>query len=402
MRKITGIFTGLLLMLAAGAQASQKIVSYESAFRGGAIIKSVESIGGQVTRQFKLIDALVAIFPDNIKDASIYSLAGVTSVEEDRYIKWIESEPRSMNAVALPSLADAMRTVRANAGWEASLPAAVRPVIDPNDKEIPWGVKRVNAAGLWNFTEGAGIKVAIIDTGIDYTHPDLKANYAGGYNTIVTTATPLDDHGHGTHVAGTVAAVRNGTGVVGIAPRASIYAVKVLDKNGSGSYSNVMAGIEWAAQNKMQVINMSLGGGGVDEPMKKMMTAAYEAGVTIVCAAGNDSGPVNYPAKYPEAIAVSASDSSDKLASFSSKGPEIAVIAPGVNIYSTGKGGGYKTMSGTSMACPHVAGLAALAISAGASTPAAAREALVKAATKLPGLKPTDQGAGMIDASKFQ
>ncbi len=402
MRKLTVIFAGLLFAFAAAAQASQKIVSYESAFRGGAIVKSVESIGGQVTRQFKLIDALVAIFPDNIKDASIYSLAGVTSVEEDKYIKWIESEPLSMNAVALPSLANAMRTVRANAGWEASLPAAVRPVIDPNDKEIPWGVKRVNAAGLWNFTEGAGIKVAIIDTGIDYTHPDLKANYAGGYNTIVTTAPPLDDHGHGTHVAGTVAAVRNATGVVGVAPRASIYAVKVLDKNGSGSYSNVMAGIEWAAQNKMQVINMSLGGGGVDEPMKKMMTAAYEAGVTIVCAAGNDSGPVNYPAKYPEAIAVSASDSSDKLASFSSKGPEIAVIAPGVNIYSTGKGGGYKTMSGTSMACPHVAGLAALAISAGASTPAAAREALVKAAAKLPGLKPTDQGAGMIDAAKFQ
>ncbi|MDA8131461.1 MAG: S8 family serine peptidase, partial [Elusimicrobia bacterium] len=121
----------------------------------------------------------------------------------------------------------------------------------------------------------------------------------------------------------------------------------------------------------------------------------------VVCAAGNDSGPVNYPAKYPEAIAVSASDSSDKLAYFSSKGPEIAVIAPGVNVYSVKKGGGYTSMSGTSMASPHVAGLAALAIGAGAHGPDAVRAALTRAATKLPGLKPTDQGAGLVDAFKL-
>jgi len=391
MRKLTGILAGALLMFSAHAQASQKIISFEAAYRDGAIVKSVEKLGGKVTRQFQLIDALVAVFPDSVRNSLISGLEGVTGVDEDKYIKWIESSP-------LPTMENVMNIVRTGEGWTAPAIPAAKLDADP---EIPWGVKRVNAAGAWNFTEGAGVKVAVIDTGVDYNHPDLAANYKGGYNTIITTATPLDDHGHGTHVAGTIAALRNATGVVGVAPKAEIYGVKVLDKNGSGSYSNVMAGIEWAALNGMNVINMSLGGGGANAPMQKIMTAAYKAGVAIVCAAGNDSGAVNYPAKYAEAIAVSASDSADKLASFSSKGPELAVIAPGVNIYSTKLGGGYRSMSGTSMACPHVAGLAALAIGAGASTPDAVRSALTNAATLLPGLKPTDQGAGLVDAAKF-
>ncbi|PIU19734.1 MAG: peptidase S8 [Elusimicrobia bacterium CG08_land_8_20_14_0_20_59_10] len=395
MRKMTTILAGALLMLAAHAQAAQKVISFEAAYRDGAIVKSVESIGGKVLRQFKLIDALSAVFPDNIKDAAIYSLEGVTGVEEDKYINWLESTELSMNSVPLPGLKSAMSTI--NAGLELPLP-----VSRTDDPEIPWGIERVNAAGAWNFTEGAGIKVAVIDTGVDYTHPDLKGNYAGGYNTILTTQTPMDDHGHGTHVSGTIAAVKNASGVVGVAPRALIYGVKVLDRNGSGSYSNVMAGIEWAALNKMDVINMSLGGGGAMEAMQKIMTAAHEAGVTIVCAAGNDSGAVNYPAKYPESIAVSASDSSDRLAYFSSRGPEIAVIAPGVNIYSARLGGGYRTMSGTSMSCPHVAGLAALAIGAGAGTPDEVREKLTGAAVLLPGLKPTDQGAGLVNAANLR
>ncbi|MEI6424186.1 MAG: S8 family peptidase [Lentisphaerota bacterium] len=244
------------------------------------------------------------------------------------------------------------------------------------------------------------MKVAIIDTGMDYTHPDLAAHYAGGYNAIVSTATPLDDHGHGTHVSGTIGAIKDSVGVVGIAPNARLYAVKVLDAKGSGSYSNIVDGIQWAVDNKIQVINMSLGGGSGTPALQKVMEAADKAGVTIVCAAGNDSGPVNYPAKYPQSIAVSASDSSDKLASFSSRGAEIAFIAPGVNVPSTYKGSAYKTMSGTSMASPHVAGLAAIAVAGGANTPAKVKAALKKAASSL-GMKPTEEGAGMIDASKL-
>ncbi|HCE98601.1 MAG: hypothetical protein A2X34_08585 [Elusimicrobia bacterium GWC2_51_8] len=398
MKKILGIFAGTLLIPVVYAHASQKIISFETAYRGGPIVKSVESLGGRVTKQFQIIDALVAVFPDSVKDAGIYSLKGITNVEEDRYIKWIEEV--SMNATPFPSVENALSMIHAGEGWETHVFTDIRPATDPAGEEIPWGVKRVNASGAWNFTEGAGIKVAVIDTGIDYTHPDLQANYAGGYNTIISTATPMDDHGHGTHVAGTIGAIRDSNGVAGVAPMARLYAVKVLDKNGSGTYSNVISGIEWAAQNKMDVINMSLGGGGAMDAMAKVITAANLAGVTIVCAAGNDSGPVNYPAKYPESIAVSASNSTDGIAYFSSRGKEIAFIAPGVNVYSTYKDGKYATLSGTSMACPHVAGLAALAAAAGAKTPEAVRETLTKSASSL-SLTPTEEGAGMIDAAKL-
>jgi len=146
---------------------------------------------------------------------------------------------------------------------------------------------------------------------------------------------------------------------------------------------------------------MSLGGGSGTEALKLIMEKAHEAGIAIVCAAGNDSGPVNYPAKYPQAIAISASDSGDKIASFSSRGAEIVIIAPGVSVYSTKKGGGYTSMSGTSMACPHAAGLAALAVGAGANGAEAVRAALKNAATPLPGLTPVQQGAGLVDAFKL-
>lgn len=400
MRKATMLFAGVLFFLASQAMAAQKIVSFEPAFRGAAMARSVENAGGKVVRQFTLIDAVVATFPDNVRNTDIASVRGVTSVEEDAVINWIESAPVSMDSLPLPSVTDIFSSIKS--GSVLDIPAAPEARPAAAEGEIPWGVKRVNASGAWNFTEGAGVKVAVIDTGIDFTHPDLAANYAGGYNTIITTQPPLDDQGHGTHVAGTIAAVRNGTGVIGVAPKARLYAVKVLDKSGSGAYSNVMAGIEWAAKNGMQVINMSLGGGGYMEAMHNMVKAAYDAGVAVVCAAGNDSGAVNYPAKYPEAIAVSASDSSDKLASFSSRGKELAIIAPGVDIYSTKMGGGYRNMSGTSMACPHAAGLAALAVGAGASTPDAVRAALTKAAVLLPGLTAAQQGAGMVNAASLR
>ena len=291
--------------------------------------------------------------------------------------------------------------IRTGEGWTAPAFAEIRPEIDPAEKEVPWGVKRVNASAAWDYGSGAGVKVAVVDTGIDFNHPDLAPNYKGGYNAVAPAEQPLDDQGHGTHVSGTIAAVKDLKGVVGVAPKVDLYGVKVLDKNGSGQYSWIVAGIEWAILNKMDVINMSLGGGSGTEAMKQVMIKARQAGVTVVCAAGNDSGPVNYPAKYPEAIAVSASDSADKIASFSSRGAELALIAPGVNVYSTKKGGGYTSMSGTSMACPHAAGLAALAVGAGAKGPEAVRAALRAAAEPLPGLGPNEQGAGLVDAFKL-
>lgn len=226
---------------------------------------------------------------------------------------------------------------------------------------IPWGIDRIDAELVWPTGNNANpIKVGIIDTGISKDHPDLKANIKGGINTIQPRKSWNDDNGHGSHVAGIVAGLNNTSGVVGAAPLADLYAIKVLNANGSGYLSDVIEGIQWATANNMQVVNMSLGTGSNIQSMRDAVIAAKNAGVVIVAAAGNSGGSVLYPAAYPEVIAVSATDQNDQLAWFSSYGPEVDLAAPGVSIYSTYKGSNYATLSGTSMAAPHVAGAAAL------------------------------------------
>ena len=241
------------------------------------------------------------------------------------------------------------------------------------EETLPWGVDRIDAELVHPANKGTGVKVAIIDSGIDKDHPDLEANIKGGVNFVSTPpwkpADPDkwdDDNGHGTHCAGTVAAVDNEEGVIGVAPEAYLYGVKVLGKTGSGYVSDVIAGIDWSVTNNMQIISLSLGGGDL-ESMESACDEANNAGIVVVAAAGN-SGPeddtVIYPAKYESVIAVSATDNTDTIAAFSSRGPEVELAAPGVSILSTYPGG-YATASGTSMACPHVAGTAALVIASG-------------------------------------
>jgi subtilisin len=236
-----------------------------------------------------------------------------------------------------------------------------------------WGVKRIGAGTVHEGgNTGAGVKVAVIDTGIDYNHTDLAANYAEGYDFVNTDHDPMDDNGHGTHVAGTVAAVRNGGGVVGAAPSASLYALKVLGANGSGSFSGIVAAVEWCAANGIQVTNNSYGS--ASDPgttVKAAFDNSYAAGVLHVAAAGNSGNfrgtgdNVGWPARYDSVIAVAATDKSDKRAYFSSTGPAVELAAPRVSINSTLMGGGYVEYNGTSMASPHVAGTAALVIKAG-------------------------------------
>lgn len=232
------------------------------------------------------------------------------------------------------------------------------------EQQLPWGVDRIDAELVQQRygIKGFGVKVAVIDTGIDQNHPDLKAY--GGASFI--TSTFQDDNGHGTHVAGTIAALDNGEGVLGVAPEAQIYALKVLNSAGSGNYSDIAAAIEWSIDNGMNIISMSLGGSSPSELLRAAVVKAHQAGILIIAAAGNagnDTGTgdnVLYPARYPEVIAVAATDSSDKRASFSSTGPDVELAAPGVNILSTFPGGIYKALNGTSMAAPHITGLAAL------------------------------------------
>ncbi len=232
-------------------------------------------------------------------------------------------------------------------------------------EELPWGIGRINAEPAWQTTEGLAIKVAVMDTGIDLDHPDLINNIKGQVNTINPLKSGNDDNGHGTHVAGTIAAVNNEIGVVGVGPQIYLYAVKVLSKTGSGWLSDLIEGLGWCIDNKMQVVNMSLGAPSDNLSFHAAIKNAYDAGIVLVAAAGNNGtsgGAVDYPGKYPETIAVSAVDQNNNLAYFSSFGPEVDLAAPGVGIKSTYYDGYYKLLNGTSMATPHVTGAAALVL----------------------------------------
>jgi subtilisin family serine protease len=233
----------------------------------------------------------------------------------------------------------------------------------PPPEEKPWGIGRVGG-GLTTNT-GAGIKVAVVDTGIDSDHSDLAANFKGGVDFTGSRKGFEDEHGHGTHVAGTIGALDNEIGVIGVAPAAHLYAVRVLDRRGWGAWSDVADGITWTADNGIQVANMSLGGGH-SATVQNACSYAEDKGVLLIAAAGN-SGDGNtlttetsFPAAYPTVVSVAATNSSDGLASFSNSGPTVEVAAPGVSVKSTFKNNDYKTWNGTSMASPHVAGVAAL------------------------------------------
>lgn len=230
---------------------------------------------------------------------------------------------------------------------------------------LPWGVDRIDAE--LSPTTGLGVKVCVVDTGVKKDHKDLQANIFAGRNFVAKglTVDPTkwgDDNGHGTHVSGTVAAINNAIGVVGVAPGASLLVAKVLNRQGSGYLSDVIAGVDWCVSQGAKVVSMSLGTSSDVQAMHNAVDAAYASGALLVAAAGNDySGPVSYPAAYGSVIAVSATNSADGLASFSNIGPEVELAAPGVSIFSTWYDGMYATLSGTSMATPHVSGVAALA-----------------------------------------
>jgi subtilisin family serine protease len=230
---------------------------------------------------------------------------------------------------------------------------------EPADEVIPAGITRVGGGATYT---GSG-KAWIIDTGIDLDHSDLNVDQINGATFVTRTTTPDDDNGHGSHCAGIVAAIDNEIGVVGVAAGATVVPVKVLDKKGSGAYSVILEGIDYVMTNASagDVANMSLGGG-VYEPIDLAVEALAASGVFVALAAGNESDDANNhsPARAngTNIYTVSAMDSYDYFASFSNYGnPPIDYCAPGVSIYSTYKSGGYATMSGTSMAAPHVCGL---------------------------------------------
>jgi subtilisin family serine protease len=215
---------------------------------------------------------------------------------------------------------------------------------------IPYGLNAVNAPSVWPVTRGKSlnggpaIHVAIIDTGIDYKNPELAGVFKEGFNFVARTSDPLDDDGHGTHVAGTIAAANDSTGVVGIASDVDIYSLKVLDQCGSGRSSDILSAVDWVIQKKKTaggnwIVNLSLGGGGFSATEAAEYKAASDAGVLVFAASGNGydgiSQSLSYPAAYSTVVSVGAVDSTNTVASFSQRGPDLKLVAPGVSVLST-------------------------------------------------------------------
>ncbi len=283
---------------------------------------------------------------------------------------------------------------------------------DPLYKE-QWHLPRVGAESAWSYSCGQGVTVAVIDTGVacfDHGPFSKGTDLSGtrcvkGHDFVNNRDEAADDNGHGTHVAGTIAqTTNNGHGVAGLAHCARLMPVKVLSGGGYGTVADVASGIRFAADNGAQVINMSLGGRIKSKILEDAVNHALRKGVIIVAAAGNSRRSVEWPAAYPGVFAISATDQKDNLAWFSSRGPEVAIAAPGVDVVQqTVCNGGkdkcevFGRFSGTSMASPHVAGAAALLVGAGVTDADSLRATL--AATAIAKNDPNQFGAGILDAS---
>jgi subtilisin len=338
-----------------GQEKIDVLIGIYGNFNHGLITES----GGEISQEFTLVKVIAARLPKQAIDA----------LSNNPNIRFIEPDSEIM-AVA---------------------------------QNIPWGIDRIFGPQKYPFLAWQqpfqhSVSVAVLDTGIDQGHEDLPA-LLGGTTTIDTTYWGSDVHGHGTHVAGTISALNNSKGVVGVVPGIGIYSVKVMDDAGRGTTSSLIAGLQWVVNNNIKVANMSLGTNTYTKSLHEAVDAAYAKGTILVASAGNTSGgSVLYPAAHDSVIAVSASTSSNTLASFSSIGEQIEFIAPGASILSTIPGNNYSYYNGTSMAAPHVAGAAALTWSVNSSlTNSEVRQILRQTAQDL-GLPANHQGYGLVRA----
>lgn len=381
---------GAILFLASVLSANEtnettrQIVVFKNGVNATAKAAVLENLGAKVAKikDISLINAIVVDLPQDAA-MTLSANAAVNFIENDVYENWLE-------AVAENNFNE----------------------LDGSQTEsqiLPWGVNRIDAEKAWRKTSGKQIRVAIIDTGSG-PHPDLRI--WGGASMVDYTDSYNDDHFHGTHVAGIVAGINNEFGVVGVTPRARLYAVKVLNWGGSGYVSDVIEGLEWCVKNKMNAVNMSIGTPMNYRTLKLAVEAVNRAGISQIAAAGNNYyGQVIFPAALPPCLAISAINKDNELAYFSSTGPEIDFSAPGQDVLSTIRRNnipGYGLLSGTSMAAPHVTGTAALIMSImpdpnndGAWSPAEVRERLKKTTADL-GDEGRDDifGYGLVDAQE--
>ena len=245
-------------------------------------------------------------------------------------------------------------------------PYKVQRVFKSTSESIDWGMEMLSIPQYWRFTAGQNIKVAVLDTGIDFQHPELQDAIVEAADFTGSRSGPSDSGGHGTHVAGIIAARRNNAGIIGVAPECDLLVAKVLGDNGSGTGDGIASAIYWAVDKGADIISMSLGSPFALDEVHRAIQYAINQNRFVICAAGNegpDLGTVSYPAAYVETIAVGSIDRQRKISGFSSRGREVDIVAPGDHILSTYPPSGFAELSGTSMATPFVAGIVALVLS---------------------------------------
>lgn len=269
-----------------------------------------------------------------------------------------------------------------------------------------WSITAFDLPKSWEKTQGEGVVIAVLDTGCDLDHPDLVNNLLPGINFVNPKLPPIDDNGHGAHCTGIICAENNEIGMVGVAPKAKVRPIKVLDKNGNGNMLHVAEGIRWAIDQKVDFISMSLGCPVPVQQVRKAIQLAAKAGIITFVAAGNAglTKEIFYPANYPECISIGAIDKDFNRADFSNTGHNLDFMAPGVDIFSTVPDNWYATLSGTSMACPFAVGVAALMLAhkgRSALNSADAFRAAFKEHTISPKTSKFYEGFGIIDPQKF-
>ncbi|MBM7622844.1 S8 family peptidase [Sporohalobacter salinus] len=352
------------------SEPSDYIIIYDRYLNEDELQEKVElqRENGQVRKKLPLINGVACQLEDGDHRAEVESISGVKRVDEDLTLE-IKSPEFKLES-------------------EQSLSGDV----------VPWGVETINTLDAWSNLK---VKVGIIDTGIDLNHFDLLP-INSGYNTIEPDQQPYDPNGHGTHVAGTIAARKNNKGVVGVAPNIELYPIKVFDKDGSAKMSSLIEALQWSIDNNIRVLNMSFGVDKNNNSLREAIAKAHQAGILMVAAAGNDStATVDFPAHYSEVISVGAINEDKKIADFSNYGTGLDVVAPGVNVESTWKDGQFNKLNGTSMATPHVTGIAALILGKFNNlTPSKIKRAIKRGATPLQSIDPAKQGAGLIDAAQ--
>ena len=353
---------------------------------------------------YGLTDTPAQLLPANVSTAHPVRVVSTALDENGRPVVTVHTATDQTTATALVENSQKAKNA-IGVELDATMTATAAPTGTDPYRTQQWDMTKIRTGDAWQKSTGAGVTVAVIDTGVDASHPDLAGKVLSGYDYITKTAgTSTDPNGHGTHVSGTIAALTgNGVGVSSVAPDTKILPIRVLGADGSGYMSDAASGIIYAADHGANVINMSLGSSSQVAAVTNAVTYARSKGVVVVAAAGNSrssGSPTSYPAADTGVIAVAATDSTDTVASYSNQGSYVDVAAPGSNILST-TGGGYAAWNGTSMASPHVAAVAALLKSYNSTlTPDQIEKAMETSAIDLGAKgKDSDYGYGRIDAA---